>query len=181
MDQTTEQAVPVALDHLDARAAELDAQAGQADGTAPPAEAVATPDYLHESRGAVDMFAALVIGFCPTCATVWDHGTKDRVAGALSPVMEKYGVSFGALPPEILLVIIAGPPLYQSARLVASHLADKKAEAEKKKAAEEKKNGPNNDVFDAQNTGRQQVIRPTAKEPEGPTVAMHPQMALYQK
>lgn len=149
-----------------------------AEGAVPMPEAQPGPDYHREASGAVDMFAAMLTGFAPKAADIWTPGTKQAVAGAMVPVMEKYGFSFGAMPPEVLLLIVAGPPVYQSARLMADTIEEKRAEAAKEKAATEKRNGPNNDIFDAQNTGRPIVTRPSTTT-EAPEVARHSQMGLY--
>lgn len=160
------------FDALAEQAAQIDALAGVAAEPAPGEEAAQLPapiDYLTESRGAVDMVAALVVGFAPKAAEIWDDGTKNRVSAALAPVLEKYGFTFGAMPPEMLLVIVAGPPLWQSARLVADEVEAKRA---KKAEAEAKAAEQSGEV--------KQVFRPGAKQQEeAPHVPTHPQMALY--
>lgn len=87
----------------------------------------APPDYAIEARGAVDMFTACLVGYAPRTESVWSEAAKHRTAAALAPVMEKYGFSFGGLPPEWTLVIVAGPLLWQSSRLVAAQMAEEKA------------------------------------------------------
>lgn len=130
--------------------------------TPPPGEAQAaldadTPppmDFNAEAAQAVDMFAALIVGYAPKTADIWNDGTKDRISAALAPVMQKYGVTFGNLPPELTLLIVAGPPLYLSARIVADQMkADRAPKADKDKPA----------VPDA-----------------APESGTHPQVALYQ-
>lgn len=115
------------------------------------------PDFVTEAAGAVDMFSALVVGYCPTAETIWTVETKGRIAAALAPVMEKYGVTFGTLPPEITLIFVAGPPLWQSSKLVAQQI-----NADKAKAAEEKP---------------RQVQQ--AQQAETPIQEVHAQMGLY--
>lgn len=95
----------------------------------------AAPDYDTEARGAVDMFAALVVGYAPAAESVWTEPAKARTAAALAPVMEKYGFSFGSLPPELTLMIVAGPLLWQSSRLVAAQMAAERAKAKAAKPA----------------------------------------------
>lgn len=121
------------------------------------------PDFANEAAGAVDMFSALIVGWFPPAETIWTTETKGRIAGALAPVMEKYGFTFGAAPPELLLLIMAGPPLWQSSRLIAEQI-----NAEKAKKAEQAPPPP-------ANLG----APPESGETPGP--AMHPQMALYRK
>ncbi len=159
------------FEQLAGRAVEVDAASEQMmapiEGSAiaptePPVE------YYRESQGAVDFFAAMIVGYCPSCADVWDTGTKERVSAALAPVMEKYGVTLGALPPELTLLIVAGPPLYQSSRLVAEHTQRKREEAERQHAEEAAKK-------------QAATYGPPAANDGSPQVAVHPQMGLYQK
>lgn len=119
------------LAQLSAVAAEADAAAvplPPADPSAPAPEAApAAPDFALEARSAVDTFAALVTGYAPAAAPIWDEGAKARISAALTPVMEKYGFTFGSMPPELTLIIVAGPPLFQTSRLIASQLREAKA------------------------------------------------------
>lgn len=114
-------------------------------------------DYQHESRGAVETFAALVGGYCPKAGELWNEAAKIRTAAALAPVMEKYKFTFGNLPPELTFVIVAGPLLYQTSRVVAAQMAVDKAATVKEKKPEAQ-------------------TMPTGA-PDGPGV--HPQTALY--
>lgn len=116
------------------------------------------PDFATEAAGAVDMFAALVVGWCPKAETIWTTETKGRIAGALVPVMEKYGFTFGNMPPEIMLIVVAGPPLWQSSRLVAEQINAERAEQAKQPA--------------------RQVSAPP--EDVAPATPVHAQMGLYQ-
>lgn len=123
----------------------------------PSAEETAAPvaDYQTEAAQAVDMFAALIVGYAPGTADIWNDGTKGRVAAALAPVMAKYGVSFGSLPPELTLIVVAGPPLYMSARIVAAQMKSDRA--------------PKANENDA----------PAAPD-AAPDAGVHPQVQLYQ-
>jgi hypothetical protein len=174
-------AAQVANDEISRRAAEIDQLAGlgpqTGDNAAPSGEALPPSiDFNAEASETTNFIAGMICAYCPACESTWNAETKSRVAYVLAPVLEKYGVSIGSLPPEIMLLIVAGPPLYQSSRLIALMIKEKESEQK----ANEKRNGPNNDVFDAQNTGRPSVVRPTGKtEPETPMQEVHPQMALY--
>lgn len=84
-------------------------------------------DYLNEAGAAVAVFAALAVGYAPAAARLWDEAAKHRIAAALAPVMAKYNFSLGAMPPEITLLIVAGPVLYQTSRIIASEMAEQKA------------------------------------------------------
>lgn len=153
------------LDQLHGLAAEADAAA-----LPPPAEVQALdaagnplpppPDFLTEAQGAVDMFSALVVGWCPKAETIWSPETKGRIAGALAPVMEKYGFSFGSMPPELMLIIVAGPPLWQSSRMVAEQINEDRAKK-------------------AEQAGQQPAAAVTAQAEESPEVLRHAQMGLY--
>lgn len=149
------------LDQLDGLAAAADEHAATldpVDPNAPPPAPVL--NYETEARGMVDMFAALVTGYAPKCAPLWAQDTKTRIAMAAVPVMEKYGFSLGAIPPELTLIIVAGPVLYQTSKVIAQQMNEDRERAESKKAA---------DVPPA-------TIAPT-DTPEMPTA---PQTALYQ-
>lgn len=121
------------------------------------------PDFATEAAGAVDMFGALVVGYCPKAESIWTPETKGRIAGALAPVMEKYGVTFGSLPPEIMLLVVAGPPLWQSSRLLAEQI-----NADREKASQAQGKAPE---------GPPTSIAPPAEE--FPVQERHPQMGLY--
>lgn len=153
------------LDQLAAQAAAADAGAVAMD--TPPEDGQQEqqgPDYAIEARGTVDMITAMIVGYAPKTESVWTDAAKGRVAMALAPVLEKYGFSFGSMPCELTLAIVAGPLLWQSSRIVAAQMAEDKAKAQPKKA--------------------EQVQNSATPEPEvheAPKPVMHPQMALYQK
>lgn len=123
------------LDQLDSVAAAADAGAAAADGVAVQDAGQALqdtgPNYGGEAAGAVDMFTSMLVGYAPATASIWTDEAKARTAAALAPVMEKYGFSFGSLPPEITLLVVAGPLVWQSSRVVAAQM-----EADKAKAAQ---------------------------------------------
>ena len=86
-------------------------------------------DYTTEASGAVEMLAALIVGYEPKCLPLWDDPRKAGIAAALAPVMEKYNFSLGKIPPEITLLIIIAPPLYQSSKIIAEGMNKREAEA----------------------------------------------------
>lgn len=154
------------LDQLHGLAVAADAEAIPPQPEAPALDAAGqplppAPDFNQEATGAVDMFAALVVGWCPKAETIWTPETKGRISGALAPVMEKYGFTFGAAPPELMLLIMAGPPLWQSSRLVADQINEERA----KKAEQAGAPAPQ--------------IAPAPEKHEAPTAPVHPQMGLY--
>lgn len=142
-----------------ARGPELDAEGNEILPAAP-------TDFQREAAGAVDMFAAMVVGFAPKAAPIWSAEAKERTAQALAPVLEKYGFSFGAMPPELTLAIVAGPLLWQSSRVVAEQINEQKREAASKAPA------------------LAQVAPHAERDPApergmGPEVVTHTQMGLY--
>lgn len=164
------------LDNLQGVAAAADAGAAEADGLnqAPGTEVAVIeqgPDYLTEARGMVDVFAAMAVGYAPKAEAVWTEPAKARTAAALAPVLEKYAFSLGAMPPELTLIIVAGPLLWQTSKLVAAQMADDKAKA-KPKAPEPAQAG------EAISEAVEKPVGQWESAPEPPT---HPQMALYRK
>lgn len=111
------------LDKLEQQAINADQAAGLAvNGEGQTVEAAEMPepvDYSREAAATVDTFAALACGFAPDVAHLWGDDTKKSIAGALAPVLEKYGMTLGNIPPEVTLLIVAGPTLWQTARIMA--------------------------------------------------------------
>lgn len=112
------------------------------------------PDYATEAAGAVEFFTAMATGYCPATSQIWTDQTKQRVSAALAPVFEKYAFSLGAMPPEVILLIVAGPPLFATARAIAAQV-----QSDRQKAAKE-------------------AAKPEEKK-EAPEVLRHPQVDLY--
>lgn len=157
---------PEELQNLQALADTVDTDNGAAltgDDGQPLPPAKPPKDFAGEARAAVDTFAALIVGYAPAAAELWDNDAKKCIAAALGPVMEKYNFSLNALPPELTLIIIAGPVLYQSSKCIATQAAEQKAKA------------------------RPVATAPAKVEARGekfptetaPAVAVHPQTALY--
>lgn len=130
-----------------------------------PEVAPAGPDFSTEAAGAVDMLGAMICGYSPACEPLWGADTKTRMAASVAPVMEKYGFTFGAMPCEMLAIVVCGPVLYQSARIIGREMAEDKAKAvaSQRQAA-------------AHNAGL--PVTPVAPS-DVPEVARHPQTALY--
>lgn len=149
------------LDNLDTIASEADAGAIALDPVAQ-AEAQAAanaPDFGQEATIAVDMFAGLLCGFAPKCESIWTTQAKDRTAKALAPVLQKYEITMDKMPVELGLVIVAGPLLWQSSKVVAAQIeADRRAKP-----------------IDAQ----AREAKPAPESGEAPAAPVHPQTALY--
>lgn len=100
----------------------------------PDGQPVVPVNFGLEAAGAVDMFAGLVTGYAPGTADLWNAEAKARVSATLAPVLEKYGVTIGTLPPELLLLMTAGPILWQSSKIIAAQMEADKAKAKLKPA-----------------------------------------------
>jgi hypothetical protein len=114
--------IPGGLDSLNGMAAEADAAAHAAmnpDAAAQAAEAAANaPDYQRGASAMVDMVSAMLDGYAPGAG--WNEPTRGRMAASLAPVFEKYGLDVEtALPCELVAIMVCGPAVYQSARVVA--------------------------------------------------------------
>lgn len=145
------------MDSLDNLAAQADADhlGAAPDGTLI-ADQPAPVNYATEAAGGVDMFAAMVGGYCPPAGALFTDDKKQAIVAAMVPVMEKYNFSFGALPCELVLAIVAGPVLYQASKLVAKQMRE---ESEQAKAT---------------------APAPKVDAPEqAPETKRHPQEALY--
>lgn len=142
------------------------AVAAPGDPTAPELPAPG-PDYATEAAGMVDMLGAMICGYSPACAPLWGQETKQRMALSVAPVMEKYGFSFGAMPVELTALVVCGPVLYQSARIIGAQMAEDKAKAGQAQQ---------------QAAARNAAGLPEPKAPDdAPAAAVHPQMALYKQ
>ena len=158
---STENADQSALDGLAAQV-DADTQGAAPDGSII-ADQPAPIDYATEAAATVDTFAALVGGYCAEAGALWTPDTRAAVAAALAPVMQKYGFTIGALPCELVLIITAGPLLYQTSKIIAAQMAREKATAKK-----------------PTDPAQVQDVKPKATGPETPEVKRHPQEALYQ-
>jgi hypothetical protein len=161
-DGVTSTGAPSELDSLDGLAASVDAEhAGALPDGSLIADQPAQVNYATEAAASVDTFAALVGGYCPAAGELWDAERKKAVTLALAPVMQKYGFRLGALPPELTLIIVAGPLMYQTSKAVAAQMAADKAKAK-----------PKAETLD--------TVPGKAEKHESPEVLRHPQTALYQ-
>lgn len=145
------------LDQLAGFAAEVDATTKPPELT-PEGQPVPVLDFGTEAQQAVDMFAGLVTGYAPATAELWSADAKARVSATLAPVLEKYGVTVGTLPPELLLIVTAGPLLYQTSKIVALQMQSDKAKPAPAAVSS----------------------APTSAKPEAPEQLVHSQVALYQ-
>jgi hypothetical protein len=116
---------------LGSMAADVDGQAREAiNPGAAAAEAAAlpaVPDYHTEARGTVEFFGAMLEGYAPGAG--FKPPQVDAMAAAVAPVMEKYGFTLGGMPCELVALIVCGPILYTSAKVVAAKIKADQAEA----------------------------------------------------
>lgn len=118
------------LDQLAGLAAATDAAVNTVENPAgvPGAPAApAAPDFVTEANGMVDMVVALITGYEPRAVPLWSAARKAGVSAALVPVLQKYNFTLGNMPPEITLLVMAGPPLYQSMKIIADGMQPKAA------------------------------------------------------
>lgn len=115
---------------LGGMASDIDAQAFEAinpGAAAAAAEAAQGPDYVTEARGTVEFFGAMLDGYAPGAGFKPEQVTA--MSHAVAPVMEKYGFTLGAMPCELVALIVCGPILYQSSKVVAAKIQADKVEA----------------------------------------------------
>jgi hypothetical protein len=132
---TTPAPAPAALSPelaaLAAEAAALETTTAPPDPNAPPAEAPV--DYLTDAKGIVDMASEALGAFYPSTLAVLVPEKRERIAGALAPVMQKYGftlgVIFGRWGEEIALAFA----LAQVAIPITTAIRKDQAEAKKEK------------------------------------------------
>lgn len=107
---------------LSSLAADVDAQAHEAlnPGAAQAAaEAAANaPDYGKGAAGIVELVSAMLDGYAPGAG--WPEQQRTQMAASIAPVLEKYGWDLNtAMPCELVALMVCGPALYQSAKVVA--------------------------------------------------------------
>jgi hypothetical protein len=107
---------------LGSLAAEVDAQAHEAlnPGAAQAAADAAAngPDYAKGAAGIVELVSAMLDGYAPGAG--WQEAQRTQMAASIAPVLEKYGWDLNtAMPCELVALMVCGPALYQSAKVVA--------------------------------------------------------------
>lgn len=121
---TAKQAPNAGLDQLEGIAAAADMGTAQVEnpGADLPGQTPPGPDYGTEAAAMVDMIAALVTGYEPKTAPHWGDQRKAGIVAALVPVMQKYNFTMGNIPVELTLLVMAGPPLYMSMKIIAEEM-----------------------------------------------------------
>jgi hypothetical protein len=107
----------------EAIALEGEQAAPAADGGEPGIAPTPPIDYLSDAKGLVDIAAEALAAFYPSTAPILTTEKRGRIAGALAPVLEKYGLDmagiFGKWGAEIGLAFACAPiaiPLAQAIR-----------------------------------------------------------------
>ncbi|HDR9355046.1 TPA: hypothetical protein QDB44_000882 [Burkholderia vietnamiensis] len=106
---------------LDSVAAGVDAEAAATlnpGAAVPPGQPAPGPDYARGAMGLVDLASAALDGYAPGAG--WGDQQRAKMAASIAPVLEKYGWDVeSSAPCELVALLICGPALYQSAKIVA--------------------------------------------------------------
>lgn len=121
---------------------------------APPPE----PSAAEQAADMVNMFAGFVTAYAPDAADIWTEQARAASAAVLAPVLEKYGISMARIPPELTALVVLGPLLWQTSKIVAAKMDGNKA-AKARPATQSDPAAPSDDI--------------------APGPARHPQMDLY--
>jgi hypothetical protein len=80
--------------------------------------------FDEEAAMAVDMIADMAVAYDPAIAQFWPDKTKRKCAVALGKVLKKYNFSLFRSP-EIVLVFVMGPPLWNTSKAIAQIMNEK--------------------------------------------------------
>lgn len=111
------------LDALGGMVGSVDAEAAAAlnpamSAGAPGAQQDMGPDYAKGAAGMVDLLSSMIDGYAPGAG--WQDAQRARMAASVAPVLEKYGWDIeGSMSCELIALMVCGPALYQSAKIVA--------------------------------------------------------------
>lgn len=140
---TANQAPNPGLDQLEGIAAAADMGTAQVEnpGAELPGQTPPGPDYGTEAAAMVDMLAALITGYEPKCAPHWGDDRRAGIVAALVPVMQKYNFTMGNIPVELTLLVMAGPPLYMSMKIISEEMKIRAAREVKEAKPEQETDG----------------------------------------
>lgn len=174
------------MDELDqlaglAAAADQSAAVGQPGLAVPVSEDPAqhVPGADEQATDIINGFAGVLAGYAPDTASIWTEQARQASAAAISPLIVKYNINLGAIPPELTAAIVVGPLLYRSATIVGDKIKTDRAAklAPTQRAAIAPPGAPGaGGMMDS--TGQALAAAPAAPG-EAPAPAIHPQMALY--
>lgn len=117
-----------ALNELKAQAAAADSIGIENEQGA--AQQIGGVDYDILAAQAVDAIGAIVCGLLPAAAEVWADDRRAGLAGALAPVMRKYGWESLELPPEVVLAFVAVPMLWATGKAAIKTAPSEAGQAE---------------------------------------------------
>lgn len=98
-------------------------------GTAAPAAEIPAGSYDDDAEMAVEIFVESAIAYCPQVAPLWPADKRAKVSQALARVFQKYNFSFARFGPEIALIAVAGPALWQTSKVIALQMNAQAAQA----------------------------------------------------
>jgi hypothetical protein len=75
--------------------------------------------YQDDATTCVGMFVEFSVMYCADVAPLWPDEKQKKVAAAVARVFEKYNFSFARFGPEIALIMVAGPVLWQTSKVIA--------------------------------------------------------------
>jgi len=77
--------------------------------------------YSEEAEMAVDLFVEMATAYEVKVAALWPVSTRRKVAAALAAVLKKYNFSL-LRSPEIALIVVAGPVLFKTSKMIAENI-----------------------------------------------------------
>lgn len=92
-----------------------------------PGAAIPPGSFSDDASMCVDVFVDLSITYCPQVAPLWPEDKRRAVASALGRVFEKYNFTFARFGPEIALLMVAGPVLLQTSKVIAQQMNEQAA------------------------------------------------------
>ena len=135
-DQEKLPAMPPELERIAAEAAALKPQPETAPGEV---AAPAVIDYTAEAKGVIDIAAELAGNIGPRTEAAFSEDRRQRLAAAAGPLMEKYGLSLGAIFGRwgaeinfLFALTIITPPI---AKAIRADMAEAKAADQAEKQA----------------------------------------------
>lgn len=110
------------LAELEALATSTDAKSNEIQQASIPVDPNAPPEppgREEQARDMVNAFVGLAAGYAPEVQNHWPEAQIQASAAVIAPLLEKYNFSLTNIPPELMAIIVLGPPLYQTAKVIA--------------------------------------------------------------
>lgn len=96
--------------------------AGDLDALPAAPEPLPAGSYQDDAKTCVGMFVEFSVMYCADVAPLWPEKKQQQVAVAVARVFEKYNFSFARFGPEIALIMVAGPVLWQTSKVIAQQM-----------------------------------------------------------